>query len=72
MKICKKCNVQKQYDEFYIHDKYLDKHDPMCKSCRLQYSIQYNEKHKERLKQYRKVYYYNKYWQNKIKNTQNE
>ena len=41
MKICKKCGVEKDIDEFRLDKGYRQ---PSCNTCRLEYSRQYNKK----------------------------
>lgn len=54
MKVCKKCGGFKNYSEYYNQKNYKDGLDPMCKDCRNETSREYQKKHKERLREYRK------------------
>jgi len=55
MKTCRKCNKEKQLDEFYTNKKGADGHLNKCKDC----CKEWNKEHKEEILNYRKIYYKN-------------
>lgn len=40
-KVCKKCNKEKDLNEFYAHPETADKHEQLCKQCRKTYAKEY-------------------------------
>ena len=43
MKICNKCNLEKEYSEFYKNSRHKDRHMNQCKECKKQYAVLYRE-----------------------------
>ena len=63
-KICKKCNIEKEINDFYKNKRSKDEYDNVCKIClkrctekRKEDSIKYRKKSKEKRKEYQKNYY---------------
>lgn len=68
MKICKKCSIEKELDQFYNSKNYKDKKESCCKECKLKISSEnyykkpeirknYIENNKEKIKQDLKDYF---------------
>ena len=38
MKICNKCNLEKEYSEFYKNSRHKDRYMNQCKECKKQYA----------------------------------
>ena len=58
-KICKKCNVEKNIDEFVKNKNCKDGYENTCKLCRKKYNKKYNEENKEKISEKNKEYYCN-------------
>lgn len=56
MKICRRCNEEKELFEFYKHKKMLDGHLNICISCYKVSGKKYRDEHKEYNKNYKKKY----------------
>lgn len=74
MKVCKKCNIEKDIDLFYKSKSTSDGYRGTCIDCQKQYSKENSEKivkrvkiHKEENKEHYKTYYENYYNLNKDK-----
>lgn len=52
MKTCKKCVIEKPYDEFYANNSSKDKKDSYCKECRKIIDWQYSQTNRERRHKY--------------------
>jgi hypothetical protein len=59
MKVCNKCGIEKEYNEFYKHKRYKDGLEANCKSCKKLYQFE----NKENIKKNKQVYFK----ENKIK-----
>jgi hypothetical protein len=55
--ICKRCNIDKDVDNFYRKKKYKLGFDPWCKECCKQSTIEYYNNHKEEESQKHKKHY---------------
>ena len=53
IKVCKKCGIEKNIEEFYFLKK-LNKYESKCLDCRNKYNQEWNEKNKEKRQKYRK------------------
>lgn len=60
MKVCRKCQIEKELSEFHKRSSSKDEHENQCKDCRKKYQ----EENKERIKEYRDRRY------NQIKDTE--
>lgn len=57
MKICSKCKIEKQKENFYKNKKAKDGLQHECKNCRKEYLEEYYKENKERISQKAKEYY---------------
>lgn len=55
-KICKKCKVEKQLDNYYAHKTTADRLDQICKSCKKAKAREWAQSNKEKRKQISKRY----------------
>jgi len=55
MKVCRKCNLEKDYSEFYKDSHLKDGYESKCKSCKKGYE----NIRKEKIQQYQQKYYLN-------------
>ena len=67
MKICNKCNIQKEFSEFHKHKLQHDGHNTICKECRKIISKKYYEEDKEKINSNRSKKYYENHRENLIK-----
>lgn len=51
-KLCPKCKKIKPKDDYFNNQRTWDKKDYCCKSCRKKYSKDYNERNREKVKEY--------------------
>jgi hypothetical protein len=59
MKVCKKCNIKKDFSDFHKNTNCIDGFIGTCKSCHKIYCKKYNLENKEILKFKQKIYYKN-------------
>lgn len=59
MKICSKCKIEKEIEEFSLYHKNNDGHQHRCKSCIKTMNRDYYNKYKEKEKLRSKICYYN-------------
>jgi hypothetical protein len=57
MKVCIKCNTEKDVSEYNKHPQTKDKLQPQCRPCLKIYKSEYRAKNKEALSTKRKEYY---------------
>jgi 5-methylcytosine-specific restriction endonuclease McrA len=57
MKICNKCNKQKESTEFYEHSGYRDGLDGTCKACQIKRVLDTRKKHRYKFLKYSRAYY---------------
>ena len=57
MKVCTKCNEEKEYSQYSKHPQTRDKLVPTCKTCTNVYKKEYRAKNKEMLSEKRKQFY---------------
>lgn len=57
MKICSKCKIEKDFNEFNKHPKGKNGLYPSCKSCCIISTLEWKEKNKDKYDEYRKKYY---------------
>lgn len=55
MKICNKCNLEKEYSEFYKNSRHKDRHMNQCKECKKQYAALYREDNVEKVKELNRI-----------------
>ena len=59
MKVCTKCGIEKNEEEFYKHKGFKDGLNYWCKQCQNQQDKQWNQNNKEYRKQHSKQWYQN-------------
>jgi hypothetical protein len=65
-KICKKCNIEKNIDEYYIKNKNKNTFRNQCKDCMNLYAKKYKNENKEKIDKKNKEYLIKNKEQNKI------
>lgn len=56
-KICIKCGLEKDINEFYLNAGTKDGYSSICKDCQKKSSAKYAQEHKEEIRQYKKERY---------------
>lgn len=64
-KVCKKCGIEKDIEEFHKNKTYKDGYNSTCKECKREYARKYSNENKDKIKEYQKEYYKNN--QEKVK-----